>query len=90
VGAGKRKRIPVPEGGVILGGAEENATVSAVTAALFAYSEVTFQSLDHRSTGIPNTKGSSLVITARSAHFKCPYAKNSIKILCQPNSAQIN
>jgi len=60
---GKRKRIPVPEGGVILGGAEENATVRAVVAALFAnpqqhahrrdegeceaYSEVTFQSLDH-------------------------------------------
>jgi hypothetical protein len=36
VGTGKRKRIPVPEGGVILGGAEENATVSAITAALFA------------------------------------------------------
>ena len=26
----------------------------------------------------------------RSAHFKCHFAKNSIKILCQPNSAQIN
>lgn len=35
-------------------------------------------------------KGSSLVSTARSAHFKCFYAKNSMKILCQPNSTQIN
>ena len=26
----------------------------------------------------------------RSAHFKCHFAKNSIKILSQPNSAQIN
>ena len=26
----------------------------------------------------------------RSAHFKCHFAKNSIKIQCQLNSAQIN
>jgi hypothetical protein len=36
LGTGKRKRISRPEGGVLLGGAQDSTTVSAVAAALVA------------------------------------------------------